>query len=348
MGDRLTSMIDTMPQRPNPGMGRKILASIAGLTGDPNRVEHTLFGDYNRQLGDWKEKLVPTLQAANFERAGNINERSLANQIVGQEQRDRTIDRQTRRDATLGRQTDEKIAQSDKRIKQADVRLEIAKATAKGGTIQFDSAGNGKIVYKDGTVKPIESDLFSPQERMALQQEYALERIQETGENRPGNRDRFRTEIIDDPKNPGKKIVVSINLDTQKATRVTLDDETITPETRTDQSETDKAKGRLERARKVKLSNPRLAPYITIKGQDFEIRPPNRYLPGGISKQEYDKAYNEIYGEAPAGTPQVAGLGEGARIRVRRKNPTTGKEETGSIPASQKDQAIKAGYTVIP
>jgi len=342
MGDRLTAMIDSMPQRQNPGIGRKILASIAGLTGDPNRVEHTLYGDYNRQLGDWKEKLGPTLQGANFERASNINERSLANQVISQEQRDRSLDRQTKRDKTLETQGNEKIAQSDKRISQADERIKISEAAAKGGTIDW---GSNTIVYKDGTTAPIKADLFTTQEKMELQQKYAKERIEKQGENAVGNRDRVKTEVIDDPNNPGKKIVVSINLDTNKATRVKLDDEDVTPVGRGDESETQKAKGRLERARKIKLSNPRLSPYITIKGQDFTITPPRTFFPGGISKEEYEKAYNDIYGEAPTGTPQIPT--EGARIKVKRKNPQTGKEETGSIPASQREQAIKAGYQVI-
>src|SRR5215208_1160493 len=106
--DRLTGMINQMPIRNNPSMMQKIVASVAGLQGPEAapQQEQILYGDYNRKLYDWKERLNPAVQAASFERQGNSNERLLANQIVSNEQRDRVLDRQLKRDKVLETQGD--------------------------------------------------------------------------------------------------------------------------------------------------------------------------------------------------------------------------------------------------
>ncbi len=347
--DRLNQHIDAMPQRQPPSMLRKIVASVAGLQGPSaaEQQERIMYGDYGRQLGDWQTKLNPLVQAANFERQANSNERMMANQIVSGEMRDRSLQRQLARDKTLEKQGNERISQSARRVEQADERIKIAEAAAKGGTIDW---GSNTIVYKDGTTAKINADLFTTQEKMELQQKYAKERITQQNESKPN---RVRTEVIDDPDNPGKRILVTVDLDTQEVKPATFKRDTgekarVTPTVRTEETQANKDRVITARALRIRAQDPVLGRYVTIKNGRFE----GIIKPGwisGPSADNYRKLYKLIYGEDPTDIPQGTNVVPPAagRVRVTRINPTTGKEETGSIPASQLEQALKAGYKQI-
>ncbi len=82
MQDRLTGLLDTMPQRNNPGLLRKLGSAVIGIGQGPEAQEKALFAPYLHGMQDWKAKFDPTLQAANLERQGNINERQLAYQTA--------------------------------------------------------------------------------------------------------------------------------------------------------------------------------------------------------------------------------------------------------------------------
>jgi len=337
--NNLMDLITNMPQREEPGIGRKVLASIAGLTGDPNRVENMLYQPYLRELEDWNARVGPSIQAANFERQGNVNERMLANQIVSQEQRDRTLERQIGRDKTLEKQGQARIDQSEKRIKQADTRLEIAEATAKGGTIDW---GSNQIVYKDGTVKKIDADLFTAQEKEALKQKYALERIETQGEQTRKTKeeasDASDWQIVPQYNAQGLPIgSLRVNRVTGKAIPITLGEEETPVVTKTE-TQSNKDRRITAEALRVKAQDPKLSKYIQIKSGRFEgIQRPNRLLPGGISVEDYNILYNKIYGESPP-AQEIATPTKGDRITVEKD----GKRY--SLPASQLQQAITQGY----
>lgn len=346
--DQLNQHIQAMPARREPGMLRKVIASVAGL-GGPNAAEQQeriMYGDYGRQMADWQQKLNPLVQMANFERQGNINERTLANSILTQERGFRSLERQVARDKTLEEQGNKRISQADRRIAQADARVAIAKDVAKGGQLVFQADGKAHMLYKDGTTKPVDLDLFDPAERMALQQEYALERIQENAENRPGNRDRIRTEVIDDPDNPGKRILVTINLDTNEVKRATMGTagggktNAITPTTRTEEPQINKDRKVTAEALRIRAQDPKLGRYIKIKNGRFEgITTPGMVF--GPSELEYKDLYKRIYGTEPTEIPKATNVAPSQAGRVKVISPE-GKQ--GSIPAEQLDEAIKQGY----
>ena len=75
--DRFNRVLGEIPDRPNPGMLRRIIAGVAGAF-DENLGEDIAYGDYTRKVADWKLKAEPALKAAELERASNINERSYA------------------------------------------------------------------------------------------------------------------------------------------------------------------------------------------------------------------------------------------------------------------------------
>lgn len=81
--DRLNSLIEGMPQRPeNISRLRKLGSLLVGMSQGPEAQEKLTYAPYYRELADWKEQVNPALQAANLERYGNANERSAAYQTA--------------------------------------------------------------------------------------------------------------------------------------------------------------------------------------------------------------------------------------------------------------------------
>lgn len=351
--DAFNTLLSSYPERGHPGTLRKIGASLTALgPGGYEAGHHALQQPFYDQLEDWKNKIVPTSQAMGNERAENSNMRALANSIISNErmhERDLTSARQG--DERLGQgnirlaQGDERLNQADARLKQGDERIKIARAVAKGGQLAIDkSTGQGKMVYKDGTSIPVDVSKLSEEELIDLQQQNALERIGAQGEQTRQNRaissarDRLRTEVIDDPENPGTKILVRINLDTNEVTPVNFknqkpDKTSVTPVTKTPETEANKARGILEKAKQVKASNPQFNKWITIRGNDFTLTRPGIF--SGPTKEQYDQMYNAIY-KSNRATDNV-----NPEERVNVINP---KGQPVSIKKSQLEEALKSGY----
>jgi hypothetical protein len=83
----LYDMISNMPERNQPGIGRKVLASIIGLGAGPEGAEQAMYAPYLQQMADWKTKLEPVQTAANLERQSNVNMRQLAQSQAAEERR---------------------------------------------------------------------------------------------------------------------------------------------------------------------------------------------------------------------------------------------------------------------
>jgi len=365
--DAFNALLSAYPERGNPGLLRKIGSSLTALGPGGYEAGHRALNQpFYNELEDWKNKIIPTQNAASGERADNANMRSVANSIIAGEQRDRTLERQSERDRVLGRQGDERIAQGEERVKQGDVRLsqseqrvkqaeerlKVAQAVAKGGVFQMDKlSGTGRMVYKDGTSVPVDVNQLGQEELLELQQGNSLERIEKTGEQSrstratptgASSRDRLRTEVIDDPEHPGSKILVTINLDTNEVKPAEFkiakpNKTTVTPVTRTPETEANKRTGALNKAKQVKAANPQWAKYIVIRGNDFEIKRPSSVfgVATGPTKEDYDKIYNAIY-KSNRATDNV-----NPEERVNVINPQGAHV---SIKKSQLEEALKSGY----
>jgi len=341
--EQFNDLLGQYPERNKPGFFRKLMAGMAG--DDQAEVESIRHAPFYRELEDWKNKMVPSTTAMTNERLGNTNSRMAASQLLSQETRDAQLNRQVDRDDVLRRQGEERLSQADDRIKQANQRMEIARAVAKGGQLVTDNTGS-YMVYRDGSKAPVDLSLLSQEELEDLRQDNALERIKaqgretrDTQSERPGNRDRLRTEVIEDPDNPGKKILVTINLDTNEVKPATLNRQSVTPGVRTPESETQKRVGALNRARSVKLSNPQWSKWIKIKGNDLEIQRPNIMLPGGIPQAEYDKIYQAISGTTAPKLPNNPASRTGT-IRIKAPDGVEGNWDLSRGP-------IPSGFTEI-
>lgn len=83
--NRYNELVNAMPQRPNPGILRRIGAALSSFSNRPDmpaNVDRWKYGDYGQRMEDWKSKIGIAQNAANLERYGNINERMLATDIA--------------------------------------------------------------------------------------------------------------------------------------------------------------------------------------------------------------------------------------------------------------------------
>lgn len=108
---RLRDLITQMPNRDNykPGVGRRIMAGMAGLGGNAQNVEQTLYAPYHRAMNDWQTKLKPIGELADAERASNTNERLINSSRINAENTSRRLDETERMNVEKTRQADEKI-----------------------------------------------------------------------------------------------------------------------------------------------------------------------------------------------------------------------------------------------
>lgn len=332
MSDKYYSMLDQFPERNHPGALRKIAATIASL-GRPEDVERSLYAPYHRNLADWKEKINPLQRAAEIERQNNVNQRMVANQIISQEMGNRRLERQIGRDKTLEQQGNRRLGDQEtaartredlasQRIRQADARLKLAEKIAKGGVFKEDDQGNAFMVYKDGTTEPIEGmEFLSAEDKAKLRQKYP---------SSSGGSRAIKTDVIEDPENPGKKVLVQIHEDgTYTIVKGREDKKPATPTTRTAEStastELGKSREMLNRARKLKITRPDLSKWISINKGEIAPIPKPSFLPGRPTKAQYDEINKLLAGGEVAASPEVARTGAPTgRVKVVGPNGQTG------------------------
>ena len=105
--DRYNELLGQFPERNKPGIGRKLVASGMGLDArnrkqDPIKtMESVMYAPYERSLDEWKEKTEPYYKSAQLENTANINERTLAGNIL-------TADTAAKREALRYKTAEEK------------------------------------------------------------------------------------------------------------------------------------------------------------------------------------------------------------------------------------------------
>ncbi len=122
--------------------------------------EYMLNRPYNRAVEDWKQKLQPLENLAGRESARNINERTIANDILSQSVRAGQLKRQTKRDEEIRVRDEAKQATSDERTAIAKQRADayVFKSTHndmkgyidKDGKLVFVNPKNPSIVVHTG------------------------------------------------------------------------------------------------------------------------------------------------------------------------------------------------------
>jgi hypothetical protein len=340
--ERLSQLINSYPHREKPGKLRQIGSVMAKLSavGHPERRQEAnamsdrmLYEPFLEQLSDWKNQIEPAVSAASNERQANVNSRMYANQIISQEIADRRLERQVKRDRTLETQGDQKIKIAEDRARVQEElgreRLKIAKAIARGGTYQVNKlSGKAQMVFKDGSFIDINDAILPQEDLLELNQNYALERIQTGAEARQTNqRDRVTKEFRINPTT-GRVELGTYNMDTNVFTPATTAGDNKQPVEPGVRGTDEITKKRDALALQIKLTNPRLASYISMDMKTRKLvglQPPNRWLPGGISKEEFDQLARALYGDD---APNI--LGPKQSSNTVNAQPTTPRTQLGS------------------
>ena len=155
MQNQLQQHIGNYPIQQKPSLYNKLTAMFAGgAAGDPNVARNYLDRDYNKQVGDWKNKVQPMENLALTEDRSNTDRTNTARIATNAYLGDRRAD-------DLATQNDIKNKQADERIRQTDARNAIARLSALGGTVQFRSDGQPIIVHRDGSISEIPTEMMT-------------------------------------------------------------------------------------------------------------------------------------------------------------------------------------------
>lgn len=316
--DQLRSAMESAPDRASyePNKFHKIMAAIAGLgegSGPAAMIGGTPVGfrgdvsggirlqndinnaPYERAVSDWKNKLAPIEKIAEIERLNNSNSRTVANNVISGELRDRTIDRQVKRDQQLATEGDTRLKQSQDRINITAQRAKIYqfKAENPDHKIETDKEGNFiginpqdntfEFILDEGGNK-IKSDKLSDAEKLKLSHGYRSSEINQRGA--------VQKSVKAAPKPAG--VPVKPESPSQEKIR------------------------RYNRAVEAKNTHPEWAPYISIQqGSNFGVAAPES---GGsaevlneINKYIYGSTANQVSTtpKAPAGWKYVKKAGGG-------------------------------------
>ena len=332
--DRFNKIFDAYPNRENyhPSAMRRIGGALisfgSGMTPgrgldfyNPN-VQGVKAGmDYmdepfNEARADWKDKIQPAEYGANLERQANSNERLYANQVVTQQQRDRKLAQ------------DAKIAEAKQ--DNANARTEVYRFKAHHPGVKFDYHGP-TVTYADpqtGKVfdTGVKTGRLSDSDKIDLNQDNAIERIDETGDQarqteqtRQTGREALQnikgwtTANIPDPNDPTKTIGVRVNQDTGEVKRIQLEGKDVGAVARPSSGSGSSFKAELptqtlirqyDNAREVFNTRPDLRPFIKLGNpgaHDFNIRPPSDskiWGHSGPTKEQAAELQSLIYGDS--------------------------------------------------
>lgn len=177
--NRFNELIGNMPERQDPGIARRIVASGMAIKGGMPAADAAMYAPHTRAMEDWKAQVDPAKDAANVERYANMNERQLlgnaATTMAWQERTD-AAERSAARRAEVDR---ERIASNEK------IQLEknaLIRWRDRGWKFNFDGPTvfmyNATGDFKDTGVKTAN---LSEMDRLELQQQLRLMENEQQG-----------------------------------------------------------------------------------------------------------------------------------------------------------------------
>lgn len=301
--DRFNEMIGQYPTWEKPGKLRNIgaiaLASLGDLFGPKGSGqmafnEMTGRGQYQRDIADWKNQIDPLERAANIERQSNVNNRTMAYQTVSQELRQRADEAKAANDA--------------KKAQIAQQRADVYEFKARNPNLQFDFSTpwvmikdprTGQVVKATGTDgQPIPTGNMSDQDRLALTQQHAMERIQAQGDV---------ASELEDQRQGNRVELAGVQGEQARRTRATPTGNQTAAGTRPELPTQTRVRQFIA-AREVFNTRPDLRKFIKLgdpASNDFQIVPPGRNLLGatGPTAEQYAELNQLIYGN-PQGPQQ--------------------------------------------
>ena len=188
ISQQYSTALGQMPQRQPISAGRGIGAIAASaLIGAHNPAlgygigQDVINGPYDKQLGDWNNKVGALGKGAAEEDRYNVNQRQLADETVRSELADQKQEDLNKQNEVKNQQNQEKISNAEARTEVYRQKMEISKDIAKGGKLVLDKAGNYQMVYRDGSVKNVDMKGWTPADIASMKNDFAIQQIDERG-----------------------------------------------------------------------------------------------------------------------------------------------------------------------
>ena len=358
--DYFERLLRQYPEEQKPSLLRRIGAMIVDYTKGHNAGQQFFEEPRRKAIEDWKNQISPAYQAATNERYSNANERTLAYNRIAMELREKAQEAKERND----------IRNAEIRQQRADIYAFKAMhpnykfVLPKGGNIQALDPATGQS-HDTG----IPTGSLTELDKMNLSQENALEQIGARGtqaQTLEGMRQGGREQIAEtrgwklgvDQKS-GESILYN---EITGATKPVSGNRNITPVAKpssggASSTPTQQRVDIVNKAAQLKNTNPELAEFIRIEGNDVTITPPSSggWFSSGPTREQYDEISKAIYGSAvgPRNTPPASGRGS-----MSGPGPAATPPTSGTIRVRTKDgktyrfkgtaqEAQAAGYTVI-
>ncbi len=213
--DRFNQLAGSYPEYQKPGFLRSLGSMLVSYSKGPQAAQ--AFYDENniRRRNDWKNQIEPAYQAAQLERFGNTNERTLAHQTVADELRNKQITSKEKIDEANLEIRRKRAEAYDWKTRHPTHKLVFPKG---GNIISIDPITNQQIDTGIPTGTLSESDKYD------LMQENAIEKIQATTQGREDAG--WSIGIVKDPET-GQDISVRINARTGEVMPITMGGKTL-------------------------------------------------------------------------------------------------------------------------
>ena len=174
--DKYNQLINSVPEREKLGFWRGIASMLTDYKYGPQAGMNVANQPYNQKMEAWKAQVDPAYQAATLERQSNANNRQLAQAQVQSE---------------LGfrKQTEtERKNRADEKIKQD--RIDVYRLKATMPNYEFDFSGPTVMIKNPHTGEVKDSGIptgsLSDADKLALQQQNAMEQIDRRGQIQSG------------------------------------------------------------------------------------------------------------------------------------------------------------------
>jgi hypothetical protein len=326
--------LSNQPVREKPGLGRRILGSLAGLgaynsahfsdgaalgiSGDPReqqQIQDMIANKpYYEKLQDWEVKLKPLEKAAGIEGQRNTGMRTLNRDILNQDLYRQRLERLKGVDVEKARHNVATEANARETNEQRAARTAAMlyhyknpnhqlKQDADGNLIGYNPKDDTIQVVKDpATGQPIKGNALTPQQRVNM----GITLIQE--------------------RTKGAKEVAAVRGEEARKTRQTVPAVNPNSKSAGGKSEAAKQKELVNRATKLRLERPDLAPYVKIEGNQVSVSEGGGLGGGAKRKALADEARKILLGnqtneppKAPEGWEYVAKPGGGWTAVEKKK-----------------------------
>lgn len=210
--DRFNQMLDQYPQerpisgkRKLAGVGLAALADFAG-GGDKGKFTYDEITGKNQQREDlvnWKNQITPAQQAADNERATNTSRQNLAHQQIADELRQQAQDEIAKKNTAAAAISQQRADAYTLKSTKPDFKFDF-----KGPTVMVTDPATGKI-----TDSKIPTGSLTDADKIALQQNNAMQRIEAQGKNQNTVSETrgWKIGTVPDPNDPSKQIGIQYN-----------------------------------------------------------------------------------------------------------------------------------------